>query len=206
VLAGMLRVLVIGLVVLVAAMFLIPRGERGALQAATLLPQARTLPDVALVDSQKQPLRLKDLEGQYTLLFFGFTNCPDVCPLTLKALADTRSELARRAPRVLPPRVLFVSVDPQRDDVEHIASYVARFDASFIGARAPDRVLEPLLAALGVAVEKHAHGDAQYNVMHGSDVYILNPKAEWIAVAKGPHDPAVFATDYLKIRQRRPAA
>jgi protein SCO1/2 len=202
----MLRVLVVGLVVLVAAIFIIPRAELGALQAATLLPQPRTLPDVALVDSQKHPLHLKDLEGQYTLLFFGFTNCPDVCPLTLKALADARAELARRAPRVVPPRVVFVSVDPQRDDFERIAAYVARFDASFIGARAPERVLEPLLAALGVTVEKHSHGEAQYNVMHSGAVYILNPKAEWIAVANGPHDPAVFATDYLKIRQRRPAA
>ena len=206
VLAGMMRILVVGLVVLVAAMFLIPRGERGALQAATLLPEPRTLPDVALVDSQAQPLHLRELHGQFTLLFFGFTNCPDVCPLTLKALADARAELARRAPRVVPPRVIFVSVDPRRDSGARIAAYVAQFDATFVGATAPDQVLDPLLAALGVTVEKHAHDDAPYNVMHSATVYILNPDAQWIAVAKGPHDPTVVAADYLKIRQRRPAA
>ncbi len=206
VLAGMLRVLVVGLVVLVATMFVIPRGERGPLQAATLLPEPRTLPDVALVDSQGQPLHLRDLHGQFTLLFFGFTNCPDVCPLTLKALADARAELARRAPRIVPPRVVFVSVDPRRDSAARIATYVAEFDPSFIGATAPDRVLEPLLAVLGVTVEKHAHDDKSYDVMHSATVYILNPDAEWIAVANGPHDPVVVATDYLKIRQRRPAA
>jgi protein SCO1/2 len=202
----MLRVLVVALVVLVAAIFMIPRGQRGgALQATTLLPEPRPLPDVELVDTRRQPLHLRDLRGRYTLLFFGFTNCPDVCPLTLKALADTRAELARRAPGVIPPRVVFVSVDPQRDSPERIAAYVAQFDADFIGGTAADPVLEPLLAALGVAVEKHAHGDTHYNVMHGTAVYILNPEAEWIAVAKGPHDPGVLATDYLKLRQRRPA-
>ena len=202
----MMRILVVGLVVLVAAMFMMPRGERGALQAATLLPEPRTLPDVALVDSEGRPLHLRDLRGQFTLLFFGFTNCPDVCPLTLKALADARAELARRAPRIVPPRVVFVSVDPRRDTSERIAAYVAKFDPSFVGARAPDRVLEPLLAALGVTVEKHSHGDETYNVMHSTAVYVLNPDAEWIAMANGPHDPVVLATDYLKIRQRRPAA
>ncbi len=202
----MLRVLVVGLVVLVATMFLIPRGERGPLQAATLLPEPRTLPDVALVDSQGQPLHLRELHGQYTLLFFGFTNCPDVCPLTLKALADARAELARRAPRIVPPRVIFVSVDPRGDSAARIATYVAQFDATFVGATAPDRVLEPLLTALGVTVEKHAHGDGAYNVMHSATVYVLNPDAEWIAVVNGPHDPVVVAGDYLKIRQRRPAA
>ena len=202
----MLRVLVVGLVVLVATMFLIPRGERGPLQAATLLPEPLTLPDVALVDSQGQPLHLRDLHGQFTLLFFGFTNCPDVCPLTLKALADARAELVRRAPRIVPPRVIFVSIDPRRDSAARIAMYVSRFDGNFVGATAPDRVLEPLLAALGVTVEKHAHDDAPYNITHSSAVYVLNPDAEWIAVAKGPHDPTVVASDYLKIRQRRPAA
>ena len=184
----MLRVLVVGLVVLVATMFLIPRGEHGPLQAATLLPEPLTLPDVALVDGQAQPLHLRDLHGQFTLLFFGFTNCPDVCPLTLKALADARTELARR------------------DSAARIATYVSGFDASFVGATAPDRLLEPLLAALGVTVDRHANDDAPYNVIHSSAIYVLNPDAEWIAVAKGPHHPIVLASDYLKIRQRRPAA
>ena len=203
----MLRVLVVALVVLVAAMFLVPRGQRGGtLEATTLLPEPRALPDVALVDAHGEPLHIADLRGRFILLFFGFTNCPDVCPLTLKALADARAELARRAPRVLPPTVVFVSVDAQRDSPARISEYLAQFDKDFIGATAADAALEPLLTTLGVAVEKHAHGGAGYNVMHSSAVYVLNPDAEWIAVARGPHEPAVFASDYLKLRQSRPAA
>jgi hypothetical protein len=67
---------------------------------------------------------------------------------------------------------------------------------------ASDAELAPLLAALGVAVEKHLHGGANYNVVHNSAIYVLDPNAEWLAVSTGPHDPKIIATDYLRIRQR----
>ncbi len=203
----MLRILVVALVVLVAAMFIMPRGDRGAPpQTATILPEARELPAVALVDDTGGELDIADLRGNFTLLFFGFTNCPDVCPLTLQLLAATRAELMRRAPQAV-PRVLFVSVDPHRDTPERIAAYLAGFDAEFIGATAPDAELAPLLTMLGVGVEKHEHGGAHYNVVHNSAIYVLGPDAKWIAVSTGPHEPATLAADFLKIRQRyRPAA
>lgn len=202
----MLRILIVALVVLVAAMFMMPRGERGAPpQTATILPEPRDLPAVALVDDHGRALPLADLRGNFTLLFFGFTNCPDVCPLTLQLLATARAELARRAPQAI-PRVLFVSVDPQRDTPERIASYLAGFDAEFVGATASDAQLAPLLAMLGVGVEKHEHGGAHYNVVHNSAIYVLGPDTKWIAVSTGPHEPATLATDFLKIRQRYRAA
>jgi protein SCO1/2 len=203
----MLRILVVGLVVLVAAMVLLPRGNRiGNFEATTPLPEPRTLPHVELVDDRGTALHLDEPRGEFTWVFFGYTNCPDVCPLTLKALADARRELARRAPLVKAPRVVFVSVDPQRDGAREIAAYLASFDADFVGATAPDKVLEPLLATFGVSVEKHRHGNEPYAVVHSSAVYVLDPAARWVAVAAGPHDPAVLAADYLKIRLRFRAA
>jgi protein SCO1/2 len=202
----MLRVLVVALVVLVAAMFLLPRAQRGeAPQTATILPEARPLPDVRFVDKAGRETHLSDLEGDFTLLFFGFTNCPDVCPLTLSLLAQVRADVASRAPR-LAPRVLFVSVDPSRDSPERIAAYLNGFDPEFLGVTAPDAELAPLLQTLGVAVEKHEHGGSSYNVVHNSAIYVLDPNAQWIAVSTGPHDPQVLAADYLRIRQRRTGA
>lgn len=198
----MLRILVVSLVVLVAAMFLLPRGQRGAPpEVATVLPDARPLADIRFVDTSGAPRRLAELRGDYTLLFFGFTHCPDVCPLTLKVLADARAEILRRAPQ-LAPRVLLVSVDPNRDTPERIGTYLAAFDPAFEGVTASDAELAPLLAALGVAVEKHSHGGESYSVVHNSAIYVLDPNAQWIAVSTGPHDPAVVATDFLRIRQR----
>ncbi len=198
----MLRILVVALVVLVAAMFLLPRGQRGAApQTATVLPEPRPLADVRFVDEAGREAHLGDFKGNFTLLFFGFTNCPDVCPLTLSLLAEVRADLATRAPR-LAPRVLFVSVDPNRDTPERISAYLNGFDPEFFGVTAPDAELQPLLQALGVAVEKHEHGGENYNVVHNSAIYVLDPNAEWIAVTTGPHDPKVVASDYLRIRQR----
>jgi|SRR5688572_16992543 len=202
----MLRILVVCLVVLVAAMFLLPRGQRGAPpQNATELPQATALADVRFVDQSGRETHLSDLKGDFTLLFFGFTNCPDVCPLTLAMLAQVRADIASRAPRFT-PRVLFVSVDPNRDTPERIAAYLNGFDPEFLGVTAPDAELEPLLKTLGVAVEKHEHGGANYNVVHNSAVYVLDQNAEWIAVSTGPHDPKVLASDYLRIRRRHAVA
>ena len=197
----MLRILVVALVVLVAAMFLLPRGQRGAApQTATVLPEPRPLADVRFVDESGREARLHDFKGDFTLLFFGFTNCPDVCPLTLSLLAQVRADIASRAPR-LAPRVLFVSVDPNRDTPERITAYLNGFDPEFVGVTAPDAELAPLLQTLGVAVEKHEHGGDNYNVVHNSAIYVLDRNAEWIAVTTGPHDPKVVASDYLRIRQ-----
>jgi protein SCO1/2 len=204
----MLRILVVFLVVLVAAMFLLPRGQRGAApQNATELPQPTPLADVRFVDTAGRETHLGDLKGDFTLLFFGFTNCPDVCPLTLAMLAQARADIAGRAPR-LAPRVLFVSVDPSRDTPERIGAYLNGFDPAFVGVTAPDAELEPLLKQLGVAVEKqHDHGGGgNYNVVHNSAIYVLDSNADWIAVSTGPHDPKVFASDYLRIRQRHSGA
>jgi protein SCO1/2 len=199
----MLRILVVGLVVLVAAMFLFPRTPP-APQNATELPEPRPLADVQFVDKTGDATKLSDFKGDFTLLFFGFTNCPDVCPLTLNLLAQVRADIASRAPRFT-PRVLFVSVDPNRDTPERITAYLNGFDPAFAGVTASDAELEPLLAMLGVAVEKHDHGGANYNVVHNSAIYVLDQNAEWIAVSTGPHDPKVVASDYLRIRQRHAA-
>ena len=200
----MLRVLIVALVVLVAAMFLFPRTPQPP-QNATELPEPRPLADVRFVDKSGAPARLSDFKGDYTLLFFGFTNCPDVCPLTLSLLAQVRADIASRAPK-LTPRVLFVSVDPSRDTPERITAYLNGFDPEFAGVTASDADLEPLLAMLGVAVEKHEHGGASYNVVHNSAIYVLDANAEWIAVSTAPHDPTIVASDYLRIRQRHKAA
>jgi protein SCO1/2 len=201
----MLRVLVVALVLLVAAMVWMPRPDRGEPPAnATILPQPRALPEVALIDQTGADFRLESPRGELSLLFFGFTNCPDVCPLTLEVLADARAEIAERVPEAA-PRVVFVSVDPSRDTPERIDAYLRNFDPDFIGVTAADDALAPLLKALGVTVEKHEHGGASYNVVHNSTVYVLGPDASLVAVSGAPHDAATIAADYLKIRARHRA-
>jgi protein SCO1/2 len=202
----MLRVLVVALVVLVAAMFLLPRPSSSPPATATLLPQPLALPAVELVDATGNRADLEMFRGRFTLLFFGFTHCPDVCPLTLKVLADTRAQLAARVPSAV-PQVAFVSVDPSRDTPDAIAAYLRNFDGAFVGLTAADELLAPLLKTLGVTVQKHRHGGGDdYTVVHNPTVYVIGPDAELIAVSSAPHDAATIAADYLKIRQRYQAA
>ncbi len=201
----MLRVLIVALVVLVAAMFLLPRPGSAPLVSATLFPEPLALPPVQLVDAAGRPADLETFRGKFSLLFFGFTNCPDVCPLTLKVLADARAQLAGRFPNAV-PQVVFVSVDPSRDTPEKIAAYLRNFDGAFVGLTAADARLAPLLKALGVTVQKHQHGGENYTVVHNSTVYVIGPNAELIATSSGPHEAATIAADFLKIRQRYQAA
>jgi len=199
-LSGILRVLIVGLLLLVVAMLWLPRPS-APVEAATVFPEGLPVPDFALTDERGTPFTLEDLRGRYTWLFFGFTNCPDVCPLTLKILADARADVVARN-AALDPAVVFVSVDPQRDTPERIGAYLDGFDSEFRGITGADAALEPLLTKLGVTVEKHAHGGENYNVVHNPHVYLIGPDATWIAVSSTPHVAATLATDYIKIRRR----
>ena len=193
-------ILVAALVLVVAAMLARRQpAPPAAPESATVLPLARPLPEFTLADVDGRPFTKSSLEGRFTLMFFGFTNCPDVCPITLNILASVAHRLREEAPDAVPD-VVFVSVDPFRDTPERIAAYVAGFDPSFIGVTGPEEALEPLIGALGVGVEKHEHHGEQYNVVHSGAIYMIGPRAEWIAVSTGPHVPVTVASDFLKIR------
>lgn len=198
---GMLRVLVIGLVLLVAVMFMLPRLPDPAPppEAATVFDAPEALPKVQLVDQAGRPFSIEDLEGRYSLVFFGFTNCPDICPLTLQVLASAKRDLEQRG--VEPPRLVFVSVDPARDAPERIRDYVGAFDADFVGVTAEEERLQPLLDALHVTVHKEEVDGERYNVVHNGTVYVLNEDADWIALFSGTQDAATIASDYERIRR-----
>lgn len=205
----MLRVLIVGLVLLVAAMMLMPRGGAPLPEPenATVLPTTLALPAFSLQDQAGEPYSREDLLGDFHFMFFGFTNCPDVCPLTLQVLASTVERIEATDPEKR-PGVVFVSVDPNRDSPEQIGRYLSNFDSSFTGVTANDDALAPLLKTLGVSVQKHEHEGEQYNVVHNGTVYMIGPAADLIAISSPPHAPATLAADFLKIRDwhlQRPA-
>jgi len=198
----MLRILVVALVVLVAALMLLPR-DRALVNppaVATVLPEPRELPNVRFLDQSGSPFTTRDLAGNYTLLFFGYTNCPDICPLTLQVLAQAIGRIEARAPALV-PRVVFVSVDPHRDTPDRIRAYLNAFDDRFIGITASDATLEPLLSTTGVMVHKSVSDGEPYNVTHNGTVYVLDADGRWIALFGGSsHDAATIATDFQRIR------
>lgn len=180
-------------------------GSASAWSTLIELPKPRVIADFALLDDAGQPFALEDLQGQWSLLFFGFTHCPDICPSTLYDLQLVNETLGQQPPGALAPhQVLFVSIDPERDSPEKIGPYVRYFDPSFIGVTGPHKQLAPLTLQMGIAyrIEEHAAGDLQYTVDHSAGILVTNPDGRLHGVFPAPHDAHKIAADLLELLGR----
>jgi len=122
------------------------------LTTGTFLPLRQALPDFSLIDQQGRTFGSANLRGHWSFLFFGYTNCPDLCPTTLTTLAAMQKRLRAAKAPVL-PQVIFVSVDAKRDTPAQLAKYVPYFDPEFIGLTAADQPgIEAVAKKLGVSV------------------------------------------------------
>lgn len=161
---------ILQMALLLAAAFLTPAiSAASPLMAGTFDPP-RAAPDFVLQGSDGQALSLSRFRGQVVLLQFGFTSCPSVCPTTLATLAQVRRDLGEQAADV---QVLFITVDPERDDVERLRRYVTTFDRSFIGGTGTEEVLAAVRRAYGVAAQRTvSNGSPQYG--HSSFVTLID--------------------------------
>lgn len=181
--------------------------------AATLLPTPRPVQPFALVDQHGERFGREQLEGQWSLFFFGYTYCPDICPMTLQTLGRVKQQWdaleAEAAASFEPPQVVFVSVDPERDSSERIGEYVAYFDSTFVGATGPNEELARLATSVGVyfaKVDPEARGEgvpsaADYLVDHSASLYLVDPQARLFAVLDEPGDIEAFADLVTQIQQ-----
>jgi len=162
-----------------------------------LLPEPRSFDDFTLVDHRGQPFTRKDFEGHWSVLFFGFTSCPDICPNTLFQFGITRKQLLEKLDAAELPRFYLVSVDPERDTPEKLASYLAYFDPEFIGISGADSELRTLSIKLGIAyhIAPHEPGAEDYTVDHSASVLLLNPAAQLAGVLPAPVDGTQMARD-----------
>jgi protein SCO1/2 len=173
------------------AQFLLPTSV--SLSAGTWLPQPAGVSDFHLSDLSGQDLSLQSLRGHPALLFFGFTNCPDVCPLTLATLAQLPRE-------VLPGmKTVFVSIDPERDSAAVMRAYLSAFSPSFLGARGSEAALAPLLKSLHVSAERENLPDGSYTMQHSATLYLLNRRGQLAAVFNPPLSVAALGTDLRRI-------
>lgn len=129
--------------------------------------------DFALQTANEETFRLSDARGKIVLLFFGYTSCPDVCPITLGTFKQVHEQLGRDAQKV---KFVMVTADPERDTPEKVAAYVERFNPEFTGLSGSLSDLQPVWDELGVSVEKQDSGSAAgYLVSHTASVYVLDP-------------------------------
>jgi len=125
-----------------------------------------------LTDHAGKPRRLEDWRGKAVVLFFGFTQCPDVCPTTMLEVAGQLKKLGADAERV---QVLFVTLDPERDTPELLGKYVTAFDPRFIGLRGDLAATQRAAKEFKIFFEKRKAGDG-YTIDHSGQTYVIDPK------------------------------
>jgi protein SCO1/2 len=162
--------------------------------AATVLPAAAALPPFRLVDDDGRDIGPEVFEGHWNLVFFGFTQCPDVCPLTLQMLSRARAALAEAGETPL-PRIVLVSVDPERDTPERLGAYVDSFGSSTLGITGSLDEIRRLTAALGIYFAKVGENADTYTVDHSTAVLLIGPDGRYRAVFGGPHEVDDFVHD-----------
>lgn len=167
---------------------------------ATYLPQGKPLRSFDLVDHDEQPFTQDRLQNRWTFLFFGFTNCPDVCPMALQVMRGVTEQVKGQAPV---PQVVFVSVDPERDPPATLKAYVRHFDPEFLGVTGKIDQIDALTRHVGVlyGYEDPDPETGDYTVNHSAQILLIDPQARLRAVFSTPHDVNAMARDFLKIRQ-----
>ena len=159
-----------------------------------VLPRPREIESFSLTDHRGGAFTLESLQDHWTFAFFGFTNCPDVCPTSMAVLGQAYRTILEQDPTIAAEfQGVLVSVDPERDDQQTLAQYVGAFSPDFIGVRGPIENLGPFAGQLNVAFAKvpmiGADGQPEpdgYQVDHTANIVIINPRGHYHGFIKYP--------------------
>jgi protein SCO1/2 len=163
-----------------------------ALQNAVLYPVPRPIPEFHLDQVNGQPLDLAYWRGRWNVAYFGYTSCPDVCPTTLATFKQAWKDLGVLKEKV---RFDFISVDPQRDQPEELAKYVAFFSPDFIAATGSDEELTKLTRALGIMYARTTDANGAVQVDHSGSAVIIDPQGRLVGMFRPPFTAAQIAAD-----------
>ena len=165
----------------------------------TFLDKPRKIQPFVLTGTDNVPFNNASLQGHWTMVFFGFTNCGSICPTTMAELGKMYHLLEKKGVKKL-PHVVMVSVDPERDNLDKLSHYVKAFDPHFYGAQGDEDTINALTKELGIAYAKInlSQENAQnYDIEHTGTVMLFNPKGELNAFFTTPHYASLLAKDYL---------
>lgn len=170
------------------------------LQAIRLFDQSRALPAFDLAQADGTRLIPGELRGHWTVVFLGFTHCPDVCPLTLAQMAQAQKQWGA-LPDSIRPRLLFISVDPERDTPARIGEYAHAFHRDTLAATGSIPALEAFATSLGMVFMKVPAPEGtpadQYSVDHSASLAVLDPQGRMAGLLRPPLDPKAIAADLL---------
>ncbi|MBF0610564.1 MAG: SCO family protein [Magnetococcales bacterium] len=156
-----------------------------------------------LVDQDNKPFTLESLKGQWTMLFFGYAHCPDICPMAMEEIKEAYGIMEKKSPAAMKnSRVMFVSVDPKRDPPEMLKGYITYFHKSFLAATGTEEALAAFSRQMGAGYRIMPGKTAEdYLVAHTSNFYLIDPRGQYVTYFNPPHDPEAIANKWLAIRK-----
>ena len=161
---------------------------------ATVMPATSELPEFSLQNQHGDVIDRDVFKGQWDLLFFGFTQCPDICPLTLQVLANAQQQLVEAGQQPL-PRIVFVSVDPERDTPDVVGEYISHFGDDSLGITGSIDEIRKLTNGLGIFFEKLEPDEENYSVAHSAVVLVIDPDGRFHSLFGTPHEAENFVHD-----------
>lgn len=173
-------------------------------------PKPRTIDPAGLQLLDGQPFTVDALKGRYSLAFFGFTHCPDVCPMALAEMKRTLTLWSGRNAALQPPQILFVSVDPERDTPARLREYLDFFSTEIVGVTGTIPALERFTRSVGVLFVKVPTGEGpmDYTIDHSASILVFGPEGTLLGIFRpqggpdgGGHDPAIMVADLTTLMQ-----
>jgi len=165
----------------------------------TVLPNPRMIQPFELINTQGKLFTNKDLKGHWTLIFFGFTHCPDVCPTTLSEISKAYFKLESTLPPKLLPTVIMVTIDPERDSISNLNDYLEKFNPKFIALRGNMDATKYFANQMSVAFGKVNLQDGKLTLSHSARIILLDPDGNIRAFFSYPHRSDILARDYKKV-------
>jgi len=157
----------------------------------------RSVQEFELLGVDGQSVTQELFDNQWSLVFFGFTHCPDVCPITLETMKTVVSDL--EAQDITPPQVVFVSIDPARDTPDIMKNYVSYFDERFVGITGDVNDVHEFTSSLGIVASFTANEDdpENYGVDHTASLLLIDPQGRVRAKVSPPHETANIVADFI---------
>lgn len=166
-----------------------------------LKPQPKQLNSFSLIDHHHKAFTLDHLKNKNTLIFFGYTSCPDICPTTLSTLDQIVSQLKSKNEN-FNFNVIFVSVDPDRDSTEKLAAYMNYFNKEFIAVTGPKNEIDKFSKQFGAGYFiEDKNSDGNYLVSHTSSIFLIKPDLDLVASFSPPHDPDIIVKQLMLINE-----
>jgi len=165
-----------------------------------ILPRPREIAPFELTTHAGLPFNVESLEGHWSFIFFGFTNCPDICPTSMSVMGVAEREItADGTDADAPFQGILVTVDPERDDAETLGRYVEAFSPRFLGVRGDRAATAGLATQLNVAFAQVPDGAGGYQVDHTANIVIINPRGHYHGFIRMPHKAETLVAAYRSL-------